>query len=159
MGWSYHERRSGEDWLSFGVMALNSEHSVPPGEEVQVRLRITLCLKEGTPAGEYPILLETAELTDAETGLAIVPRLTGGTLVVEEAVARAGTRLPDGTRLKRSKIRGVVSEGMICSSRELALGDEHEGILVLASDAPVGAPLSAVIDGGARILEVTTFRS
>jgi len=37
------------------------------------------------------------------------------------AFARAGTRLPDGTKLKKSKIRGVVSEGMICSERELGL--------------------------------------
>jgi phenylalanyl-tRNA synthetase beta chain len=70
------------------------------------------------------------------------------------AVAGAGVRLPDGTRLKRSKIRGVVSEGMICSSRELGLGDEHEGILVLDPDAPVGAPLSEVVPGVHRVLDV-----
>lgn len=72
------------------------------------------------------------------------------------AVALPGTTLPDGTRLERSKIRGVVSNGMICSARELGLGDEHDGILVLPADAPVGAPLPSVLPAAAaeRVLEL-----
>jgi len=70
------------------------------------------------------------------------------------AVASPGVTLPDGTRLKKTKIRGVVSRGMICSTRELALGDEHEGILVLDADAPIGAPLPDVMASGSRVLEV-----
>jgi len=70
------------------------------------------------------------------------------------AVAASGVRLPDGTKLKKSKIRGEVSQGMICSARELGLGDEHDGILVLDADAPVGAPLPDVMRIGARVLEV-----
>ena len=70
------------------------------------------------------------------------------------AVALPGTTLPDGTKLKKAKLRGVVSRGMICSERELALGDDHEGILVLDPDAPVGAPLAQVVSAGDRVLEV-----
>ena len=70
------------------------------------------------------------------------------------AFAAVGTRLPDGTVLKRAKIRGATSSGMICSTRELELGDDHEGILVLDPDAPVGAPLPDVISTGDRELEV-----
>jgi len=70
------------------------------------------------------------------------------------AFAAVGTKLPDGTLLKRAKIRGVASNGMICSSRELELGDDHEGILVLDPDAPVGAPLPEVVSAGDRELEV-----
>ena len=70
------------------------------------------------------------------------------------AVARSGTLLPDGTKLKKSKIRGVVSQGMICSERELGLGGEHEGILVLDADAPLGAPLSDVLGAGQAVLDV-----
>ncbi len=70
------------------------------------------------------------------------------------AVASPGGVLPDGTKLKRTKIRGVVSHGMICSSRELGLGDEHDGILVLDPDAPVGASLPEVMTTGDRILDL-----
>jgi len=70
------------------------------------------------------------------------------------AVARVGVGLPDGSRIKKSKIRGVASFGMICSARELGLGDEHEGILVLEPTARIGAPLSEVLRLGEPILEV-----
>ncbi|MCH8087605.1 MAG: phenylalanine--tRNA ligase subunit beta, partial [Chloroflexi bacterium] len=62
------------------------------------------------------------------------------------AFAKLGARLLDGhsgktMTLKAAKIRGVVSQGMICSEKELGLSDEHEGILVLSPDAPLGASL------------------
>jgi phenylalanyl-tRNA synthetase beta chain len=62
------------------------------------------------------------------------------------AFAEAGAHLIDGHTgqpavLKASTIRGVVSAGMVCSERELGLSDEHEGILVLPDDAPIGALL------------------
>ena len=47
-----------------------------------------------------------------------------------------------GFALKVSAIRGVESNGMMCSVRELELGDEHDGILELPSDAPVGQPFA-----------------
>jgi phenylalanyl-tRNA synthetase beta chain len=70
------------------------------------------------------------------------------------AVAPPGTTLPDGTVLKKAKIRGVASHGMICSESELGLGDGHEGILVLPPDAPVGAPLAEVLRGGDTVLDL-----
>ena len=70
------------------------------------------------------------------------------------AVALPGTTLPDGTKLKKSKIRGETSEGMICSARELGLSDEHAGILVLDAAARVGAPLSEVVRAGETVLDV-----
>ncbi|MEE9279920.1 MAG: phenylalanine--tRNA ligase subunit beta [Myxococcota bacterium] len=79
------------------------------------------------------------------------PNVAAGQMV---AVARPGTTLPDGTRLKKSKIRGVVSHGMICSERELGLGHAHEGILVLDPAAETGAPLSSVIRAGETVLDV-----
>ncbi len=70
------------------------------------------------------------------------------------AVALHGATLPDGSKIKRSKIRGVTSNGMICSARELGLSDEHAGILVLDAAAPVGAPLSRVLAVGETVLDV-----
>jgi phenylalanyl-tRNA synthetase beta chain len=64
------------------------------------------------------------------------------------AFALTGARLVDGhsemrrvVRLKPSKIRGIPSEAMCCSEKELDLGESHEGIILLPDDAPVGMPL------------------
>ena len=59
--------------------------------------------------------------------------------------AQVGAHLPGDFKIKRAKIRGQVSEGMLCSTRELGLGDDHEGILVLAPDAPLGADIREVL--------------
>ena len=64
------------------------------------------------------------------------------------AYAREGATIVDAytpghktTKLKRRKIRGVESYSMACSERELGISDEHEGIIILDDDAPVGVPL------------------
>ncbi len=64
------------------------------------------------------------------------------------AYAKEGAELYDGhkpgqelTKLKRAKIRGVESFSMVCSEKELGISDEHEGIILLDDDAPVGMPL------------------
>ncbi|MBT8092734.1 MAG: phenylalanine--tRNA ligase subunit beta [Gammaproteobacteria bacterium] len=56
-------------------------------------------------------------------------------------LAQPGVRLPNGLKLRKTKIRGVVSNGMLCSAAELGLGDESDGIMALPDDAPVGASL------------------
>ncbi|HEX6108727.1 MAG TPA: phenylalanine--tRNA ligase subunit beta, partial [Ktedonobacteraceae bacterium] len=55
-------------------------------------------------------------------------------------------------KLKPSKIRGIPSNGMVCSERELGLSEEHEGILLLPEDAPVGMPLRDYL--GDEVLEL-----
>ena len=60
--------------------------------------------------------------------------------------------------LKAAKIRGVVSEGMICSELELGLGEGHEGIVVLPRDAPVGMLLDEYMGDTILDLEVTPNR-
>ncbi|MEG2369475.1 MAG: phenylalanine--tRNA ligase subunit beta, partial [Raoultibacter sp.] len=57
-------------------------------------------------------------------------------------VAMVGAVMPDGTKIKKSKLRGVTSCGMNCSSRELGLGTESDGIWILSTDAPVGVPFA-----------------
>ena len=60
--------------------------------------------------------------------------------------------------LKPARIRGVVSEGMICSEAELEISDEHEGIIVLPDDAVVGTPLDAALGDTFLELELTPNR-
>ena len=60
--------------------------------------------------------------------------------------------------LKRARIRGVESAGMVCSALELGLGDDHDGILVLNEDAPVGAPLAEYLGDAVLDAEVTSNR-
>lgn len=80
--------------------------------------------------------------------------------VLKVAFARAGAMLVDAysdqrprpkKKLKPSKIRGVESSGMVCSERELGLSEEHEGIIILPEDAPVGMPLRDYL--GDRVFE------
>lgn len=68
------------------------------------------------------------------------PNVAAGQKVV---VATVGTVLYDGDKefaIKKSKIRGVESEGMICAEDEIGIGNDHAGIIVLPNDVPVGMP-------------------
>ncbi|MGI9051276.1 MAG: phenylalanine--tRNA ligase subunit beta [Ilumatobacteraceae bacterium] len=60
-------------------------------------------------------------------------------------LAPIGTTLPDGRTMARRPILGIDSEGMLCSARELQLGDDHSGILVLPPDSPIGVPYGEVL--------------
>ncbi len=56
--------------------------------------------------------------------------------------ALVGATLPGDFTIKKSKLRGVTSCGMNCSERELGLGNDHDGIMILPEDAPVGVPFA-----------------
>ncbi len=69
--------------------------------------------------------------------------------------ARAGCVIPGtGTKLKKSKIRGVESSGMLCSERELGLSDEHEGIIDLDGDCAAGSPAAEALGIGDPVIEI-----
>src|ERR671925_319061 len=70
------------------------------------------------------------------------------------AVALPGAVLPDGRRLERAKLRGTVSDGMILSERELELGTDHTGIVVLAELWEPGTPLAEVLPLSDVVLEL-----
>ena len=69
--------------------------------------------------------------------------------------APPGTVVPGtGLYLKRAKIRGVESHGMLCSEREIGVSDEHEGIIELPADAPVGEPYAAYAGLDDPVIEI-----
>jgi len=69
--------------------------------------------------------------------------------------AAPGTVIPaTGTELKIGKIRDVESRGMLCSAREMGLSEEHEGIIELPADAPVGAPFAQVLGLDDPVIEI-----
>ncbi|MEZ5962838.1 MAG: phenylalanine--tRNA ligase subunit beta [Planctomycetota bacterium] len=71
------------------------------------------------------------------------------------AVALPGVTLPgDDKPLKKAKLRGVESHGMICSERELQFSDEHHGIMVLDKGAQVGQPLTEVMPLADWVIEI-----
>jgi phenylalanyl-tRNA synthetase beta chain len=70
------------------------------------------------------------------------PNIEAGMVV---PFAQVGAVLPGDFKITKRKIRGVVSEGMLCSARELGLGDDHSGILTLPSDTELGADVREVL--------------
>jgi phenylalanyl-tRNA synthetase beta chain len=74
--------------------------------------------------------------------------------------AAPGAELPGGLRLERRKIRGEVSDGMLCSARELSLSDDHSGIMILSPEVPLGADIRPVLglDDVVFDLEITPNR-
>jgi phenylalanyl-tRNA synthetase beta chain len=69
-------------------------------------------------------------------------------------LARVGARIGPDFKIKRAKLRGVESSGMLCSARELGLSDDHSGLLELPSDAPAGADLRDYLGLDDSIIEV-----
>ncbi len=79
------------------------------------------------------------------------PNVAAGQTV---AVCQPGAIMVDGLKIKRAKLRGVESNGMICSERELGLGDSHDGIMVLDDALEAGTPLANVLPISETVLEL-----
>src|SRR5258706_3349608 len=72
------------------------------------------------------------------TSLQIVCGAPNARAHLKTALALIGAELPGGLTIKAAKLRGVESAGMLCSTRELGLGEGQEGIIELAAEAPPG---------------------
>jgi phenylalanyl-tRNA synthetase beta chain len=79
------------------------------------------------------------------------PNVAAGQTV---AVALPGAQMPGGEKLRKAKLRGVASEGMILSARELEVGEDHDGIMVLDEALAAGAPLSEALPLAEQVLEI-----
>ena len=69
-------------------------------------------------------------------------------------LAQPGAKLPGGIKIKKAKLRGVESQGMLCSGAELNVSEDHDGLLALAADAPIGAPIEDYLDLNDRLIEI-----
>ncbi len=99
--------------------------------------RLSACMVE-TGDGERPIVCGA-------------PNVAAGQTV---AVALPGARMPNGEKLRKAKLRGIPSEGMILAADELELGDDHEGIMELDPGLAAGTPLAEVLPIGEPVLEI-----
>jgi phenylalanyl-tRNA synthetase beta chain len=88
---------------------------------------------------------------EARTIVCGAPNVAAGQTV---AVALPGARMPGGEKLRKAKLRGVSSEGMILAADELEVGDDHEGTLVLDDGIAAGTPLTEVIPLAEPVLEI-----
>src|ERR1041384_2536559 len=74
-------------------------------------------------------------------------------------LALPGAKLPNGTEIRKSKLRGVESEGMLCSAIELGLGSDAAGLLILSPEAKSGAPISGLFPSDTILdVEITPNR-
>jgi hypothetical protein len=142
----------GDDGFWYGT-TMWPRDGIAPGGDVLL-LELAACLAPGIPAGEYPIVLESGELTNAETGQAIVARLTGGTLVIENETVSAShwTICDDDLPPPRPSPESV---NVTCrlSNSDVAPGGVATVLFTLRADAPIEG-YSFSIDFDEELLEV-----
>jgi phenylalanyl-tRNA synthetase beta chain len=99
--------------------------------------RLSACMVD-TGDGERPIVCGAPNVATGQT----------------VAVALPGARMPNGEKLRKAKLRGIPSEGMILAADELEIGDDHEGIMELDPSLAAGTPLGEVLTLGEPVLEI-----
>ncbi len=125
------------DRLGLEVEALDA-----PGEEI-TGVRVARILEVRPHPNADKLQLCDVDLGDGTTTVVCgAPNVANGMVV---AYAPSGATLPGGFTLERRKIRGEVSDGMLCSARELGLGEDHDGILPLDPGSEVGADVRDVL--------------
>lgn len=121
------------------MLGLELEEVIKPFEEIEsvVVGHVVECAKhpEADKLSVCRVDVGQGELLNIVCG---APNVAAGQKV---AVAPVGCTLPGGLKLKKAKIRGVASQGMICAEDELGLGEDHTGIMVLNENLKVGTPI------------------
>src|SRR3954470_13745456 len=123
-------------------LGLEVEGVEQPGEEITGVVAARVLKVERHPNADKLSLVDIS-VGDSETRV-----VCGAPNVVADMVvpyAPAGATLPGGFELERRKIRGQVSDGMLCSAKELGLGDDHTGILGLDGHAELGADVRELL--------------
>ncbi|MBW3657046.1 MAG: phenylalanine--tRNA ligase subunit beta [Actinobacteria bacterium] len=104
--------------------------------------------------------LRVVQVTDGTTETELVCGAANFDVGDVVAHAEVGATIPgrdEPLRLEARELRGVVSNGMLCSARELQLGEDHDGIIVLDEDTPLGADLAELLPVGEPVIEVAVL--
>src|SRR5450755_189655 len=93
--------------------------------------------------------------TDGKNRLQIVCGAKNARAGLKVAVAQVGAQLPNDITIQRATLRGQESNGMLCSARELGLGEEHDGVMELVASLPLNQNLREALDLDDTVLEVS----
>jgi phenylalanyl-tRNA synthetase beta chain len=134
------------------MVGLEVEEAISTGEGFENIVVGEICSIQRHPNAERLSLVEVR--TDQER-FSIVCGATNIREGQKVPLALIGAKLPNGVEIKKSKIRGEISEGMLCSEIELGLGQDATGILILDPDVPVGVNLGEALGLKDTILDIS----
>ncbi len=137
-----------QDKLTFA--GIEVEQVTKLGKELEQIKIAKIIEREKHPNADKLSICKVDDGTDIKQVVCGAPNCDAGKLV---AYAPIGTKFPEFT-IKKAKLRGVVSFGMLCSEKELGLSDNHDGIMELSEDAPIGKDLAAYYDFKDTVYEV-----
>ena len=99
--------------------------------------------------------LKVCQVDDGgEEPLTVVCGAPNAVVGLKAPFARVGARLPGDMKIKKAKLRGVKSHGMLCSAKELEFSEESAGLMALPADAPVGMDMREWLDLDDEVIEV-----
>ncbi len=137
------------DRITFAGIEIEGIEQVGPCLDNIVVGEVRAC--ENHPNSDH---LHIAKVFDGEREIQVVCGAANCRAGLITPFAKIGAVLPDGTAIKKSKLRGVESFGMLCSSRELGLSGEHEGILEMDAALKPGTPLASLYGSSETVFEV-----
>lgn len=138
------------DWLTMLGLEVEAVHD-PSADFAAFRCAVVTEAKPHPDADRLQVCM-----VDAGDGpVQVVCGAPNARVGLKGVFAPSGVTVPGtGLHLKKTKIRGVESDGMLLSERELGLSEEHEGIIELPEDAPVGAPVAGLLGLGEPVIEL-----
>ena len=139
------------DALTMAGLKVERLHRVGVGDTAEFVVGRVLSAERHPDADRLTVCTVDTGTGDPSTIVCGAPNVARGQTV---AVARPGAVMPDGTKLGKAKLRGVESHGMILAEDEVGIGEDHEGIMVLAENLQVGAPLAEHLPIVDEVLEL-----
>ena len=124
------------DSLTMAGFEVESMKPVAPPFEQIVIARV-LSVERHPQADKLTVCqVQVSQSSESRSIVCGAPNVAAGIVV---PCALPGAVMPNGMQIKVSKLRGVESQGMLCSSSELGLSEDHSGLMILPADAPIGA--------------------